>query len=188
MTAVVDGGQPSQGRRLELSVLGTGGLRVRFRRRLRSCGRGRRRSAYDDGCQGLPSAVASLASVTRTRPRSVPLRPGASALRAQAAPDAGVRFERTCDELIRRIGGLGSADPPLNLRSHPVTRKPGRGAVPAHGPRYKHREDLIDACLSVRTAALRVRHRLDRCQLLGLNDPLVDAHEARASITALRGR
>lgn len=75
-----------------------------------------------------------------------------------------------CDELIRRLGALATADPPLRLDSHPVTRRLTAGPSPLGDAAYKHREDLIDALLCAWTAALWVRHGLRRCQVLGLPD------------------
>jgi predicted RNase H-like nuclease len=40
--------------------------------------------------------------------------------------------------------------------------------------RYKHREDLIDACLAAWTAALWIERGADRCQVLGEHDCFVD--------------
>jgi predicted RNase H-like nuclease len=76
----------------------------------------------------------------------------------------------TCDELIRRLGRLATADPPLRLDSHPVTRQLAAEPSPLGDAAYKHREDLIDALLCAWTAALWVRHGLHRCQVLGLPD------------------
>lgn len=80
------------------------------------------------------------------------------------------RRAANCDELIRRLGGLASADPPLRLDSHPVTRRLVTEPSPLGDVAYKHREDLIDALLCAWTAALWVRHGLRRCQVLGLPD------------------
>jgi predicted RNase H-like nuclease len=80
------------------------------------------------------------------------------------------RRAATCDELIRRLGQLASADPPLRLNSHPVTRQLAAEPSPLGDVAYKHREDLIDALLCAWTAALWVRHGLRRCQVLGLPD------------------
>jgi len=80
------------------------------------------------------------------------------------------RRAATCDELIRRLGRLASADPPLRLDSHPVTRQLAGEPSPLSDVAYKHREDLIDALLCAWTAALWVRHGLRRCQVLGLPD------------------
>jgi predicted RNase H-like nuclease len=45
----------------------------------------------------------------------------------------------TCDELIRRIGRLATADPPLRLDSHPVTRQLAAEPSPLGDAAYKHR-------------------------------------------------
>lgn len=75
-----------------------------------------------------------------------------------------------CDELIRRLSELATADPPLRLGSHPVTRQLTAQPSPLGDAAYKHREDLIDALLCAWTAALWLRHGLRRCQVLGLPD------------------
>jgi predicted RNase H-like nuclease len=87
-------------------------------------------------------------------------------------PVAAWRPQRAanCDELIRRLGGLATADPPLRLDSHPVTRQLTAQPSPLGDAAYKHREDLIDALLCAWTAALWLRHGLRRCQVLGLPD------------------
>jgi predicted RNase H-like nuclease len=73
-----------------------------------------------------------------------------------------------CDALISRLSRLDSADPPLRLRSHPVTRRLTQEPSPLDNVAYKHREDLIDALLCAWTAALWARHGHARCQVLGL--------------------
>jgi len=84
-------------------------------------------------------------------------------------PVARWRPERAaaCDELIRRLGQLATATPPLLLGSHPVSRKLIEEPSPLDDTAYKHREDLIDALLCAWTAALWARHGLARCQVLG---------------------
>lgn len=89
-----------------------------------------------------------------------------------------------CDELLRRIAGLRDASPPLDLRSHPVTAQLLAEPSPHHDRAYKHREDLIDACLAAWTASLWIQHGTDRCQILGKHDPLTDDHGQRATIIA----
>ena len=49
---------------------------------------------------------------------------------------------------------------------------------------YKHREDLIDACLAAWTALLWHHRSGLRCQVLGRDDPLVDDGGRRATIIA----
>ena len=92
-------------------------------------------------------------------------------------PMARWRPERAanCDMLIGRLGRLAAADPPLRLRSHPVTRQLADEPSPLADAAYKHREDLIDALLCAWTAALWARHGLDRCQVLGLPAQPADA-------------
>jgi predicted RNase H-like nuclease len=72
-----------------------------------------------------------------------------------------------CDELLRRLSSLATADPPLKLASHPITQRLIGEPSPIDDAAYKHREDLIDALLCAWTAALWARHGLARCQVLG---------------------
>jgi predicted RNase H-like nuclease len=72
-----------------------------------------------------------------------------------------------CDDLIRRVAALSSADPPLDLSSHPVTRALLDEPSPLADRAYKHREDLLDAALCAWTASLWHRHGLEHCQVLG---------------------
>lgn len=82
----------------------------------------------------------------------------------------------TCDGLIGRLERLATADPPLLLGSHPVTRRLIDEPSPLRDADYKHREDLIDAVLCAWTASLWSRHGTGRCQVLGL--PSEDAPAA----------
>lgn len=75
---------------------------------------------------------------------------------------------RECDDLIERMTRLAAADPPLDLRSHPVTAALVDERSPLADRPYKHREDLLDAALCAWTAALWAHHGLERCQVLGL--------------------
>jgi predicted RNase H-like nuclease len=87
-----------------------------------------------------------------------------------------------CDQLIARLLQLETADPPLLLSSHPVTRRLVAEPSPTTDREYKHREDLIDALLCAWTAALWVRHGLDRCQVLG--ELSLDSNQQSATIIA----
>jgi predicted RNase H-like nuclease len=89
-----------------------------------------------------------------------------------------------CDDLVKRIARLRDADPPMDLRSHPVTAALIAERSPEDHRAYKHREDLIDACLAAWTAALWRRHGHRRCQVLGRDDDLVDARGTRGTIIA----
>jgi predicted RNase H-like nuclease len=73
-----------------------------------------------------------------------------------------------CDELIRRIAGLTSSDPPVDIASHPQTRMLIEEASPPRPREYKQREDLLDAVICAWTAAYWHRYGLARCQLLGM--------------------
>lgn len=95
------------------------------------------------------------------------------------------RRAAACDELVRRLGGLATADPPLRLDSHPVTRQLAAEPSPPGDAAYKHREDLIDALLCAWTAALWVRHGLRRCQVLGLPDDAAAGTAAAPAATII---
>jgi predicted RNase H-like nuclease len=75
-----------------------------------------------------------------------------------------------CDELIARLAALVEADPPLDLRSHPETRRFVEEPSPLDRGAYKRREDLLDAAISAWTAAFWHRHGHTRCQVLGVVD------------------
>jgi predicted RNase H-like nuclease len=85
-----------------------------------------------------------------------------------------------CDQLIARLLQRETADPPLLLSSHPVTRGIVAEPSPITDREYKHREDLIDALLCAWTAALWIRHGLDRCQVLG--EPSLESNQLSATI------
>ncbi|THG33296.1 DUF429 domain-containing protein [Naasia lichenicola] len=74
------------------------------------------------------------------------------------------------DELIGRLGSLARADPPLDLRSHELTRTLLDEPSPTADAPYKHREDLFDAVICAWTASIWHRHGLDRVQILGADD------------------
>jgi predicted RNase H-like nuclease len=86
-----------------------------------------------------------------------------------------------CDELIRRVSSLASADPSIELRSHPVTRSLIDEPSPLDNRAYKTREDLLDAALCAWTPALWSRWGKERCQVLGV-DP--GAEQPLATIIA----
>jgi predicted RNase H-like nuclease len=88
-----------------------------------------------------------------------------------------------CDVLIQRIADLRNASPALDLASHPVTTQLLDEGSPLDDRAYKHREDLIDACIAAWTAALWIRST-DRCQVLGEHDVFVDDRGQRATIVA----
>jgi predicted RNase H-like nuclease len=71
-----------------------------------------------------------------------------------------------CDELLRRMALLKTAEVPMDLASHEVTRDLLITPSPLNAREYKHREDLIDAALAAWTAALWARTP-ERVQVLG---------------------
>jgi predicted RNase H-like nuclease len=89
-----------------------------------------------------------------------------------------------CDVLIQRVADLRNASPPLDLRSHPVTAQLLDERSPLDDRAYKHREDLIDACLAAWTAALWMQCGANRCQVLGEHDVFVDDRGQCATIIA----
>lgn len=74
---------------------------------------------------------------------------------------------QACDDLITRVSNLALAEPPMDLRSHALTRALLDEPSPHANRAYKHREDLLDAALCAWTAALWHRFGHDCCQVLG---------------------
>jgi len=72
------------------------------------------------------------------------------------------------DEIIARVAAR--CDPPIDLRSHPVTASLINSPTPLVDRAAKHREDLLDAVLCAWTGLLWWHHGLARCQVLG--DPV----------------
>lgn len=72
-----------------------------------------------------------------------------------------------CDQLIERMTGLDTADPPLRMRSHPLSAALVDDDSPLLDAPYKHREDLLDALLCAWTASIWHRHGGARVQVLG---------------------
>jgi predicted RNase H-like nuclease len=94
------------------------------------------------------------------------------------------RRASACDALIDRILGLRTATSPMDICTHLVTRRLTDEPSPLTSAAYKHREDLIDACLAAWTAALWVSAGHTRCQVLGGDDSLADLEGRRATIIA----
>lgn len=72
--------------------------------------------------------------------------------------------------MIARLAALVNADPPLDLRSNPVTRDLIDQPSPLDRVGYKRREDLLDSVISAWTALFWHRHGLARSQILGAFD------------------
>ena len=87
-----------------------------------------------------------------------------------------------CDKLICRVDRLREVDPPMDLSTHPETRRLVAERSPDGPKDYKHREDLLDAALCVWTAALWSRWGDTRCQVLGLDE--TPSRGRRATIVA----
>lgn len=115
--------------------------------------------------------------------------------RGVPAPVARAARALATDELIARIAHLDVFDPPLDLRSHPVTRALVDEPSPIAAAAHKHREDLLDAALCAFTASLWHRHGKDRVQILGEHEtpdragrPATIVAPARLSQRLPRGR
>ncbi|ROQ39789.1 putative RNase H-like nuclease [Frondihabitans sp. PhB188] len=106
----------------------------------------------------------------------------------RALPPAEARLARRAatDDLIGRLARLDAADPPVDLRSHPLTADLLESPTPLDGPGHKHREDLIDAVLCAWTASVWLRHGLDRTQVLGRDEPLDEAGRPATIVTPCR--
>lgn len=154
-------GVPAAGRRSAPRPAAGGGLEVRRRPGRSAGGGGALSECYPyTTLVGAPELGYPLSRPTyKRRPASVP-----------TARWRAVRAE-VCDELIARLAGLVTADPPLRLDSHPVARRLLDEPTPEAAGAYKHREDLIDALLCAWTASLWARHGLTRCQVLGPGSP-----------------
>lgn len=105
--------------------------------------------------------------------------------RTKSVPAAESRIARAaaCDELIARLGAVQSADPPLDLAAHEVTRSLLDDASPLADTPFKHREDLLDAVICAWTASIWHRHGEERVLVLGRDSP-ADSEGRRATIVA----
>jgi predicted RNase H-like nuclease len=130
--------------------------------------------SYDDGIDGPPSSGRVVSecypytTIVGYEPFGYDVRP-LYKRKPKAMLTAEFRAVRaaSCDELIERVAELTHADPPLDLRSHEVTRKLLEEPSPLDDRAYKHREDLLDAALCAWTSSLWHRRGLKRCQVLG---------------------
>ncbi|WP_246854107.1 DUF429 domain-containing protein [Naasia sp. SYSU D00057] len=99
------------------------------------------------------------------------------------APEGRARRAVAMDELIRRVGLLRDAEPPVDLGSHPLTSRLLEEPSTAVASEHKHREDLLDAVLCAWTAAIWHVHGEARTQVLGRDDA-PDSEGRRATIVA----
>lgn len=83
-----------------------------------------------------------------------------------------------CDMLIRLVNSLQDKDPPMNLLTHPDTRRLVEEPSPNERKDYKHREDLLEAALCAWTAALWNRWGEAPCQVLGFDETHSDGLQA----------
>lgn len=88
------------------------------------------------------------------------------------------------DDLVRRLGALRAADPPIDIGSHPVTAALLDEPSPLVDRAAKHREDLVDAVVLAWSGLLWLRHGLDRCVVLG--DPTDDTDPPAQILAAIR--
>ena len=108
---------------------------------------------------GAPEFGYEVRPPYKRRPVNVPL----SDWRGQRAA--------TFDGMVERLSSLAQANPPLDLSSHPATAALLEPSPLIDRP-YKHREDLLDACIAAWTASLWMAHGLNRIQPLGAADRL----------------
>ncbi|WP_309620536.1 DUF429 domain-containing protein [Salinibacterium sp.] len=89
-------------------------------------------------------------------------------VRGLPAADARQVRALACDELVRRVAALATAEPPIDIASHPVS-----AALLLRSPltnsEYKHREDLLDSLLCAWTASIWHFHGSARVQVLGVD-------------------
>lgn len=136
--------------------------------------------SYHDGCDGVPPSIGR--HVAEVYPYTTIV--GAAELGYDERPvykrkpksvlleEFRVRRAAVCDDLIARLATLSTADPPIDVMSHKVTRALVEEESPLNDRQYKHREDLIDAALCAWTGLLWLAHGLQRCQILGIGDPV----------------
>lgn len=147
---------------------------------------------YSDGCKGPPrtgrhvSECYPYTTIVGSPELGYDERPQykrkPKSMRDVTASEFRERRAKVCEELIRRVAELSSADPPLDLSSHTKTRALVERPSPVPDTEYKHREDLLDAALCAWTASLWSRWGKERCQVLGCDDSLRDG--LRATIVA----
>ena len=135
--------------------------------------------SYADGSQGPPSGPGRFVSECYPYTAivgAVELAYDAERPRYKRKP-RGMRIAEfrplradACDELIRRVDALKRAGPPMDLESHPETRRLVTEASPTGDKAYKHREDLLDAAICAWTAVFWLRWGTERCQVLGIGD------------------
>jgi predicted RNase H-like nuclease len=135
----------------------------------------RRSFRYDDGLDGPPAGgrvvsecypyttLVGAAELGYNLERPTYKRPPRGVSMVAFRPQRAL----VCDELIRRVGALRVALPPLDLSTHPQTRRLLEEPSPLPDSAYKHREDLLDAAISAWTGALWLRWGFERCQVLG---------------------
>lgn len=146
---------------------------VRLRERLEALG-----WRYSDGREGPPASGRVLSECyPYTTIVGVPelgyddkRPPYKRASKGTRAAEAWTTRIAACDDLIRRIVGLADFDPPVDLTSHPETKRLLEEPSPPRPRDYKQREDLLDAVICAWTAAYWHRYGLARSQILGAPD------------------
>ncbi|MDA0170538.1 DUF429 domain-containing protein [Solirubrobacter taibaiensis] len=129
---------------------------------------------YDDGVEGPPQRGLSMsecypytAIVGAHELGYEDKRPAYKRANKKASEAWPIRTA-ACDELIRRVGSLATAEVAIDLMSHSTTADLLKVPSPAITSEYKRREDLLDAALCAWTAALWHRFGAGRCQVLGV--------------------
>ncbi|WP_423919808.1 DUF429 domain-containing protein [Frigoribacterium sp. 2-23] len=146
--------------------------------------------AYDDGLHAHPAdartyfecypytTIVGMAELGYDERRPRYKRPDTSLEKEARRPARAA----ACDELIRRVGTLEHATPPLRPGSHETTRMLLDEPSPLVDRAYKHREDLLDALICAWTASI-VAHTPERAQVLG-HDTEPDERGRRATLIA----
>ena len=141
---------------------------------------------YDDGVNGPPrdgrvvsecypyTTIVGVPELGYELERPIYKRAPKKKGKAMRKADFGPLRARECDELLRRLAALKTADPPLLLESNAATKALLGEPSPLDDDAYKHREDILDAIVCAWTAAYWSRWGPTKCQVLGATDPLVD--------------
>lgn len=99
-------------------------------------------------------------------------------------PERRAARASVADDLIARLARLRTAEPPMDLATHPVTKELLDTSTPSKESAHKHREDLIDAAICAWTAAAWSHFGLERFQVLGSTDA-PDDHGRRPTLIAM---
>lgn len=128
---------------------------------------------YDDGRQGPPTTGLRVSecypytTIVGADALGYDVRPLYKRKPKSLKPAAAFKAVRAvaCDDLIARVAAL--SEPPVDMRSHPVSRILLDEPSPLADRAYKQREDLLDALVAAWTARLWLTRGADSCQILG---------------------